>query len=64
MTSQIKQITDEATVENYFAEIKRLIAWLEYVPEHEFSEAERIKLISVSVKFAKIAQPIASKYLD
>ncbi len=57
-------VSDEATVENAMSEIKRLIAWFEYVPENEFSTIERERLISASVKFAKVAQPIASKYID
>ncbi len=57
-------VTDEATVENALSEIKRLIGWLEYVREDEFSDVERQRIIAVSVRFAKVAQPIASKYND
>ncbi len=54
----------EATVENALSEIKRLIGWLEYVREDEYSDTERQRIISISIQFAKVAQPIASKYND
>ena len=59
-----KKITDEATIENGFSEVVRLIGWLQYVPEYKFTPAERFKLIAISAKFAKIAQPLARKYID
>ena len=52
------------TVEGSLEEAKRLISWLEYVSEDEFTKTEREKLINVSRRFANIAQPIASKYID
>lgn len=52
------------TVEGSLEEVKRLISWLEYVREDEFTNTERDRLISTSRRFAAIAQPIASKYID
>ncbi len=54
----------EATIENALSEVKRLIGWLDYVREDEFNAVERERLIAVSIRFAKVAQPIASKYND
>lgn len=59
------QVNDDfETVEGSLEEVKRLISWLEYVRENEFTNTERVKLINVSRRFAKAAQPIASKYID
>lgn len=65
MSKQVKErpINFE-TVEEGLGEVKRLIDWLGYIAEHEYSETEKRKLISVSRKFAVAAQPIASKYID
>ena len=52
------------TVEGALEEVKRLISWLEYVAEHEYTPAERKRLVDVSRRFANAAQPIASKYID
>jgi len=52
------------SVESSCAEVKRLISWLEYVNENEFDSTERGRLISAAQRFARVAQPIASKYLD
>lgn len=52
------------SVESALEEVSRLIGWLGYVRESEFTDRERNMLILLSRKFAKHAQPIASKYLD
>lgn len=52
------------TAESSIEEVKRLIGWLEYVSEHEYTDTERKRLIAVSRRFAEAAQPIASKYID
>lgn len=52
------------TIESACEEVKRLIGWLEYVSESEYTAAEKAKLIAVAKKFAAVAQPIASKYID
>lgn len=52
------------SVETSLEEVKRLIDWLGYVSDSEYTETERMRLINVAKRFAKIAQPIASKYLD
>lgn len=52
------------TVEGSLEGVKRLIDWLGYVSESEFTNTERVKLINVSRRFAAAAQPIASKYID
>ena len=51
-------------VESSLEEVKRLIDWLGYVSDSEYTELERGRLISVARRFARVAQPIASKYLD
>lgn len=45
-------------------EIERLIKWLGYVSDSEFTSAEEKRIINSAKKFAAILQPIASKYLD
>jgi len=45
-------------------EMERLAGWLGYVLENEYSQRERNALIGAARQFAKIAQPIANKYLD
>jgi hypothetical protein len=52
------------SVESALEEVTRLISWLGYIAEHEYSDAERNKLIAVSRRFAGVAQPIANKYMD
>lgn len=52
------------TVESACEEVKRLIGWLDYVAESEYTATERDKLIAAAKKFAGVAQPIASKYID
>lgn len=52
------------TVEGSLEEVKRLISWLEYVAEHEYTQVERVKLVNVARRFAAVVQPIASKYID
>lgn len=52
------------TVESACEEVKRLIGWLDYVAESEYTPAERDKIIAVAKKFSNVAQPIASKYID
>jgi hypothetical protein len=47
-----------------FDEVERLIGWLGYIRENEYSPSERKRLISSAKRFAEIAQPIASKHLD
>lgn len=51
-------------VEGALGEVSRLVAWLGYVVENEYTATEKAKLIASAKRFAKIAQPIASKYLD
>jgi hypothetical protein len=52
------------SVDTSLEEVKRLIDWLGYVSESEYTELERGRLISIARRFARVAQPIASKYLD
>jgi len=52
------------TVESSLAETKRLIEWLFYVNEWEYTKGEREQLINAAQRFAKVAQPIANKYMD
>lgn len=52
------------TVDGALEEVKRLISWLGYVSESEYSERERKRLTEISRRFAGIAQPIANKYID
>lgn len=53
-----------AYVEGALGEVSRLISWLNYVAENEYIATEKSKLIAPAKRFAAIAQPIASKYLD
>lgn len=52
------------SVDTSLEEVKRLIDWLGYVSDSEYTELERGRLIDVARRFARVAQPIASKYLD
>ena len=45
-------------------EVERLIKWLGYVSDSEYTEAEERRIVAGARKFAAILQPIASKYLD
>jgi hypothetical protein len=47
-----------------FDEVERLIGWLGYVQENEYTADERNRIIAVAKAFANTLQPIASKYLD
>lgn len=52
------------SVSTSLEEIERLINWLGYVSDHEFTETERVKIINKARSFAATLQPIANKYLD
>lgn len=52
------------SVSTSLEEVERLIKWLGYVSDHEFTETERVKIINKARSFAATLQPIASKYLD
>lgn len=52
------------TVDGSCEEVKRLIGWLEYISESEYTDTEKGRLIAAARRFARVAQPIASKYLD
>jgi hypothetical protein len=45
-------------------EVERLIKWLGYVSDSEYTDAEERRIVEGAKKFAAILQPIASKYLD
>ena len=55
---------DDETVEGGLEEVKRLIGWLEYVREDEYTATEKKKIVAASKRFAALLQPIASKYID
>lgn len=52
------------SVESACEEVSRLVGWLGYIAEAEYKPTERDKLIAAAKRFAAVAQPIASKYLD
>jgi hypothetical protein len=60
----LPEIDPFESVDTSLEEVKRLIDWLGYVSESEYTELERERLISVARRFTRVAQPIASKYLD
>jgi hypothetical protein len=69
--NQMIVTTKEQTVEEKFPtvdesteEVKRLIGWMGYIAEWEYSPAEKEKLLDAAHKFISVAQPIASKYVD
>lgn len=45
-------------------EVERLIKWLGYVSDSEFTDAEEKRIVAGAKRFAATLQPIASKYLD
>jgi two-component SAPR family response regulator len=61
---QIERMRDIQSVTDAIDEVKRLVNWLEYIRENEFSDAEASRLVKSSLQFVKTAQPIASKYID
>ncbi len=52
------------TVESSLTETDRLISWLFYISESEYTKGEREQLINAARRFVKVAQPIANKYMD
>ena len=61
---QTKRMRDIQSVTDAIDEVKRLVNWLEYIRENEFSDSEAKRLIKSSLQFINTAQPIASKYID
>lgn len=55
---------DGESVEAALSEVERLIKWLGYVSDSEFTDAERKRITDKARSLAKTLQPIASKYLD
>ena len=45
-------------------EVERLVGWLGYIADGEYSATESAKIIAACKRFADVAQPIASKHLD
>ncbi len=64
MTTQTNRMREIQSVTDAIDEVKRLVNWLEYIRENEFSDAEASRLIKSSMQFIKTAQPIASRYID
>lgn len=57
--------TDEIqTVGGALEELKNQIAWLEYVPEHEFTAAESARLIKACERTTIVIQKLNHKYMD
>jgi hypothetical protein len=59
-----EEIDPFESVSTSLEEVERLIKWLGYVSDSEFTETERVKIIDKARTFAATLQPIASKYLD
>lgn len=64
MGTQTPEYDPFESVESACEEVTRLIGWLDYVRETEYTATERERLIAAAKQFASVAQPIASKYID
>jgi hypothetical protein len=70
MQNKLQSQTDAGNAQRFdgvydaIEEIQRLVQWLGYIREEEFTDLEAKRLIDYAQRFVKVAQPIANKYLD
>ncbi len=56
--------TDRRTLEESKQEIRRLLDWIDWVPEEEYTASEQARMIHELDRTSTVLQTIASKYND